>query len=127
MEELIRAALLNAGPVTAIAGTRIEFGGNTQGTQRPRVALWTIDNGEGLVLGGTDGVQTGRVQADCSAGTFGQAITLGRAVKDALHGYSRAPLRMVSLIAYRVTREGGSDEADRPYRVSLDFQTLHLA
>ena len=127
MEELIRAALLASPTVNALAGTRIDFGGNVQGTQRPRVALWTIDNGEGLFLDGPDGIQTGRVQADCYADTIGQAMALGRAVKAALHGYSGGALRTVSLISYRVSREGGSDEADRPYRVSLDFQTLFLA
>ncbi len=126
MEELIVGRLLASAAVTAIAQQRVEFGGTAQGSANPRVAVWTIDNGDGLVLTGPDGVQQGRVQVDAYADGASQALTLGRAITTALHGYSEGALRAVSQISYRFTREGGANEADRPFRVSVDFSTLYL-
>jgi hypothetical protein len=126
MEEIIVARLLASAAVTAIVQQRVEFGGNTQGSARPRVAIWTIDNGDGLVLAGPDGVQRGRVQVDAYSDSAAQALALGRAITTALHGYSSGALRTVSQVSYRFTREGGANEPDRPYRVSIDFTTLYL-
>lgn len=126
MEELIRARLRNHGPLTALVGTRIDFGRSPQGSARPRVVLWTIDNMEGLVLEGRDGIQMGRIQADAYADTYAEALAIARAIQDALHGYSHPALRKVEMISYRLMTEGGTDEPDRPFRASMDFSTLYI-
>jgi hypothetical protein len=125
MEELIRARLLAASGVTSLAGSRIDFGGNPQGTAYPRICLWTISDFEGLTISGPDGFSQGRVQADCYGLTYSSAKSLSRAVRAALDGYSGGGLQLVTLIGTRDTREGGANEAERPFRVSLDFATFY--
>lgn len=125
MEEIIRARLL-ASPVALIT-TRIDWGGNPQGADMPRVALWPVSGFEGLVLGGPDGIRDGRIQVDCYAATFLALRDLADAVRAALHGYSSGALRTVSILTLpRITREGGSNEADRPFRATMDFATLYI-
>lgn len=127
MEELIRARLLDSGGVTTLAGTRIDYGGNPQGTALPRVCMWTVSGSEGLLTTGRDGIQSGRVQIDCYAATSKEALDLSRAVTNALHGHANGPLRMVSLVSFRgAMRESGTNEPDRPFRVTMDFSTLYL-
>lgn len=123
MEEAIRARLLATAAVTALCGQRIDFGASGQGAAYPRVVLFTIGDAEGHNLQGPDGHSIGRIQADCYATTYGQAKTLSRAVRAALDGYSGNGLQGVFLAGSRDTREGGTNEADRPFRVSLDFIT----
>jgi len=123
MEEQFRAALLASSGVTAICGTRIDFGANAQGAAYPRVVLWTIGDNEAHNLQAPDGHSVGRVQVDCYAVTYGQAKQLSRAVRAVLDGYSGGGFQGVFLAGSRDTREGGTNEAERPFRVSLDFIT----
>jgi hypothetical protein len=125
MEELIRARLLASSAVTALAGDRIDFGSNAQGAENPRICMWTISDAEGLSLEGPDGLSQGRVQVDCYSDTYSSAKGLSRAVRAALDGHSGGGLQLVRLIGTRDTREGGTNEADRPFRVSLDFATFY--
>lgn len=125
MEELIRERLLSSSAVTALAGMRVDFGGNPQGTANPRVCLWTISDAEGLTIEGPDGFSQGRVQADCYGSTYSAAKNLSRAVRAALDGYAGNGLQLVRLIGTRDSREGGTNEADRLFRVTLDFATFY--
>lgn len=125
MEEEIRAVLLASSGITALAGTRVDFGSNPQGSAFPRVVLWTIDNGDGLNIDGPDGFFEGRVQVDCYGTTYSAAKSLSRAVITSLNGYAGGGLQLVRLISTRDTRESGTNEADRPFRVSLDFATFY--
>lgn len=125
MEEEIRAVLLASSGVTALAGTRVDFGGNPQGSPMPRVCLWTISDFDGLNITGPDGFFQGRVQADCYGATYSAAKGLARAVIAALNGYAGGGLQLVTLIGTRDTREGGANEAERPFRTSLDFATFY--
>jgi hypothetical protein len=134
MEEQLRALLLASSGVTALCGTRIDFGANAQGAAFPRVVMFTIGDAEGHNLQGPDGHSVGRVQVDCYALTYGQSKQLSRAVRAVLDGHSTNRLQAalsgggggfqgVFLAGSRDTREGGTNEADRPFRVSLDFIT----
>ncbi|HEV8035975.1 DUF3168 domain-containing protein [Yoonia sp.] len=123
MEEEIRALLLSRSEVTAICGNRIDFGANAQGASFPRVVLWTIGDAEGHNLSGPDGHSIGRIQIDNYALTYGQSKQLSRAVRSVLDGHSGGGFQGVFLAGSRDTREGGTNEADRPFRVSLDFIT----
>lgn len=120
MEEAFRAILLNASPVSAIVSGRINWG-QTEGVAYPRVILTVIGDNGGHNLGGPDGLSVARVQVDCYAATYGGAKALGRAVRAALDGYIGNVFQGVFHAGSRDTREGGSNEADRPYRSSLDF------
>jgi len=123
MEEAFRAILLASSGVTALCGNRIDFGSNAPGAPNPRIVLWTIGDTEGLTQDGPDGLSVGRVQVDCYGDTYISAKRLSRAVRAALDGYSDSGFQGVFLAGTRDTREGGTNEPDRPYRTSLDFIT----
>ena len=123
MEEQIVTLLLASSGVTALCGNRINFGANAQGAAYPRIVMWTIGDAEGHNLQGPDGHSVGRIQADCYGATYASAKQLSRAVRAVLDGYSGGGLQGVFLAGTRDTREGGSNEAERPFRVSLDFIT----
>lgn len=125
MEELVRERLLSSSAVAALAGARVDFGSNPQGSASPRVCLWTISDAEGLTIEGPDGFSQGRVQADCYGTTYSAAKTLSRAVRSALDGYAGGSLQLVRLIGTRESREGGTNEAERLFRVTLDFATFY--
>lgn len=123
MEEAIRALLLASSGVVSLCGDRIDFGANTQGAGYPRIVLWVIGDAEGHTLEGPDGLSVGRVQVDCYGVTYGAAKQVSRAVRALLDGYSGGEFQGVFLAGTRDTREGGSNEAERPFRTSLDFIT----
>jgi hypothetical protein len=123
MEEQLRALLLAATGVTALASTRVNFGEHPQGQPLPAVVLNTVQDAEGHDLEGVDDLSQGRVQIDCYAATYGAAKLLARAVRGALDGYKGGDFMGVFLVSARDGREGGTNEADRPFRVSMDFLT----
>ena len=124
MEEQLRAALLASSGVTALApAPRINWGTHPQGEPLPALVLNVISDAEGLTMQGPDGLSEGRVQIDAYAMTYGEAKTLSRAVRSVLHGYRGGGFRLVQHVATRDSREGGTNEAERPFRVSMDFTT----
>lgn len=125
MEEDFRALLLNTTAVTDVVSTRIDFAGGAQGTPDPRIVLWVIGDNEEHRMCGPDGLSDGRVQVDCYCGEYGQAKLLSRAVRAALDGHSDANFQGIFHAGTRDSREGGTNEAYRSYRVSLDFITNH--
>lgn len=124
MEEEFRALLTGSAAVTTITpASRINWGAHPQGAALPGIVLNTVADAEGLTFSGTDGLSQGRVQVDCYATSYAQAKELSRAVRTVLHGYSGGGFGLVVHDTTRDSREGGSNEATRPYRVSLDFST----
>jgi len=121
MEELMRAALLASSGVSSLAGSRVNFGTHPQGQPLPALVLNTISDFEGYLIAAPDGMFNARLQVDCYADGYGPAKLLSRAVQTALSGYSGNGIQGVFHVSSRDSREGGSNEADRPYRVSLDF------
>lgn len=128
MEEALRAALLASSGVTSLVpAARINWGEHPQGTGTPYLHMMTVSGAEGLTMKGPDGLSDGRVQIDAYAPTYGQAKQISRAVIAALHGHRSAGLRLVTHVATRDSREGGSNEAERLFRCSLDFTTAWRA
>lgn len=123
MEEALLALLTGSAAVTAIAGTRINWGAHPQGAPLPGIVLTVIDDAEGHIYQGPNGLSQGRVQVDCWALTYDQAKLCGRAVRAALDCYSGGRFEAIFLADQRDGREGGTNEADRPFRSSLDFLT----
>lgn len=123
MEEELIALLLASSGITALCGNRIDFGGNPQGAQNPRIVLWTISNNIGSHMQGPDAIEFGRVQIDAYADTYSQSKQLSRAVIAVLSHYRGGGFQLVTFEGARDSREGGTNEADRSYRVSLDFLT----
>jgi len=124
MEEEFRAILTAATAVTNIApSTRINFGEHPQGAAFPAIVLNTISDNAGHTLKGSDELSIGRVQVDCYGMTYASAKLLARAALNALDAYRGGDFSAIFHSGTRDTREGGSNEAERPYRVSLDFIT----
>jgi hypothetical protein len=124
MEQAFRAILLASSGVTALApAARINWGSIPQGAGYPAVVLNVIDDASGLTLAASDGLSQGRVQVDCYGLTYTAAKSLALAVRAALHAYRGGNFRLIEHAGTRDTREGGTNEAERPFRVSLDFLT----
>tara|TARA_R110002051_G_scaffold325869_1_gene432665 strand:+ start:16421 stop:16807 length:387 start_codon:yes stop_codon:yes gene_type:complete len=123
MEEEFRA-LLKADPaLSAIVGDRIDFGTREQGGALPAIVLNTISDVKDHHMNGSGGLYQGRVQVDCYGMTYGAAKLASRAVVDALHFYRGGGFLLITHLMTRDTRESGSNEAERPYRTGLDFNT----
>jgi hypothetical protein len=124
MEEALKALLAATAGVTALApASRINWGARQQGAALPAVVLTVISDAEDYTLQAPDGLSRARVQADCYGETHASAKQLSRAVRAALSGYRGGNFRLVEHVATRDSREGGTNEPDRPHRVSLDFLT----
>lgn len=128
MEEDLRTLLLATSAITSICSTNINFGEHPQGTSTPYIVMYVIDDAEGTYLddgpdGGPDGMSQGRVQIDCYARTYGEAKRLARAVRATVDGYKGGSFAAIFVDATRDFREGGTNEADRPFRVSVDILT----
>jgi hypothetical protein len=120
VKEHLRARLLSFPDVLAWTD-RIFWGEIPQGAAYPNAILYQISGAEGMTLRGPNGLASGRVQLDCHALVYNQAEALSRGAVKALHGYRDETLRLVEHVATRDGREGGSNEAERPFRISLDF------
>lgn len=127
MEEQFRALLLADSGVSALVGTRINWGAHPQGAPLPAIILTTISDAEDYHMNGPNGLFQGRVQADVYAMDYRAAKDAARAVRAALHCYRGGGFLLITHVASRDSREGGSNEADRPYRVSMDFTTAWRA
>lgn len=124
MEEEFRAILVANSAVVSLAPLpAINWGAHPQGLPLPGVVMNVMSDFQGITMAGADGLSQGRVQVDCYAMTYGAAKALSRAVVGALHAYRGAGFSLVEHVATRDSREGGSNEAERPFRVSLDFNT----
>lgn len=121
MEEQFRAVLLADSGVSSLAGSRVNYTTHPQGQPLPGVVLNVVSDAEEYTLQGTTGVSEARIQADCYADTYGAAKGLSRAVRALLSGYTGGSFQGVFHVGTRDGREGGSNEAERPYRVSMDF------
>lgn len=128
MEQALRAILLASSGVTSLApAARINWGAHPQGAALPALVLNVVSDAEGMVMNGPNGLSEGRVQIDAYADTYGDAKALARAVRTLLHGLRNTNFRLVMHVATRDSREGGTNEAERPYRVSMDFTTAWRA
>jgi len=95
-----------------------------QGVGYPKVVLNVINDAEGLAHDGPTGLFEALVQVDVYALTRAETKTVARAVRELLHGYVGAGFQVIIHERTRDSREGGANEAERPYRVSMDFTTM---
>ena len=127
MEEELRALLLADPAIAGLVEDRIDWGERPQGAPYPAIVMNVIGNIEGHHMNGPDGLFQGRVQLDCYGLTYGAAKALSRAVISLLHCHRAGGFRLITHVASREDRAGGSNEAERPYRVGLDFETAWKA
>lgn len=125
MEELLRTLLAGSSALTTLVGERLQWGFREQATALPAVTLTKISGGPLYADEGEVGLGENRVQIDCWASSFTSATAVARAVKDVLSGYFDANFRYIALDAERDMREGGANQEEYEYRVSMDFIILH--
>lgn len=109
--------------IDALVSGRIEWGASAQGRSLPAIVLNTIDDQSRSTMEGPGQLSQGLVQVDCYAKTYGTAKTLSRLVRNALDGYQGGGFQGIFHSGSRDSREKGTNEPGRPYRVSLDFNT----
>lgn len=123
MEQAFRTLLTGAVSVTALVPTAgINWGAAPQGSAPPAIVMNIVTDANGHTLQGVDGLSVGRVQVDCYGLTYASAKAVARAVRALLDGYRGGSFRAIMLEASRDTHDTGA--ADRPYRISLDFNTF---
>ena len=131
MEEALVALLAGAPSVRALCD-RINWGehpqrqdapGSDPADEWPGIVLHLVSDVGGHVLQGPSGPRRARVQVDCYAVTYGEAVHLARAVHAVLDGHRAGILMGVFHAGTRSGREG-DDVAGQPFRRSLDF-TIH--
>lgn len=128
MEEDLLALLQSAaggGFVHLVPGLPINWLVHPQGVTRPAVVLNLVSGTEGYTMQGKDGLFRGTVQVDVYADDAEVAVQLGREIAAVLSGF-RGPAAVgvfggIFMISVRLGREGGTNEAERPYRRSMDF------
>jgi len=125
MEELLRTLLADSTALTTLISERLQWGFREQATALPAVTLTKISGGPLYSDEGEVGLDEVRVQIDCWAASFTSATAVARAVRARLSGYFDANFRYIALDASRDMREGGANQEEYEYRVSMDFIILH--
>jgi hypothetical protein len=121
--ELLQYAALRGHALTPT--TEINWGVHPQGVDLPGVVLNLVAGAEGHTQQGRDGLTRAVVQVDVYALTYEAALYLAREVRCALDAYRGAVtcgvFEGIFLTATRSGRESGTNEAERAFRRSMDF------
>lgn len=124
MEEDFLALLRgSAGVLAYVPATSMSVGDLVQGRPDPRIVCQEVSGAEGYTHGGKDGLRSGRMQVDCYGRSYAEAKAIARAVEATAHTYRGGRFGGIFQQSARDDREGGANEADRPFRISLDFMT----
>ena len=122
MEEAFRAALLAHNGLTALVGTRVDWG--ERAGQLPSVRLLLVSGVPLYTYGGRVSLTPYRVQADCFGARYGAAKAVARAVLGAC-----ATLTRPTWDACFVEAERDDQERDAGgtliHRTSLDLRLWH--
>lgn len=119
MEEALRAMLLSVPAISALVGTRVDWGLAPQGQQLPCITLTVVTDGPvDHSLDGA-GLSQARVQADCWAATYAQAKALSRAVRTALDAWQGGVIAGAFLAGARDLPD--DDGVTEIPRVTMDF------
>lgn len=127
MEQALRDLLLAAalaGDITP-ATMEVSWLEHPQGVARPGIVLTPVSGTEPYAQDGPIGLQQATVQVDIYADDRDQAAAIAGQVRAVLSGY-RGPgtggrFEGIFLTATRAGRETGTNEAERPWRRSMDF------
>lgn len=119
MEEALRAVLLGHAPVTALVGSRVDWGKRPQATGLPAICLTNVNDGPVNHTLDGPGPSRARVQIDCFGASYASAKAVARAVRRRLDAYSDATFLGVFLAGARDLSD--DDGADTIHFVTMDF------
>lgn len=109
----------------AFDGIEVSWDEHPQGVSLPGIVLHQVSRSQGYTQAGPDGLTRASVQVDVFSLQQAQAEYGANAVVAFLSGYRGAGttgfFQGIFLTATRSGREGGTNEADRPFRQSMDF------
>ncbi len=127
MEQALRDLLLTAAGAGDLRAASVEvtWVEHPQGVPLPGIVLNRIGGAEGYAQDGRTGLLRASVQVDVYARDRMQAAELADAIEALLSGY-RGPgtggdFKGIFMTARRAGREAGTNEAERPWRQSMDF------
>jgi hypothetical protein len=121
MEEALRDLLIADTGVNTLVSGRVTWGSRPQGKPMPAIVMYLVDDISGHSQSGPDNLSVARVQVNCHGANYPQAMTLSKAVREALDGYRGGVFQGIFHALTRDSREGGSNEADRPFLRQMDF------
>jgi hypothetical protein len=127
MEEDFRDLLRTAAAsgVLLTPAVEVNWVEHPQGRALPGIVLTLVSGLEGYTQAGPDGLTRAVVQVDVYAMAHHVAVGLAREVRTVLSGHrdfgTRGFFEGIFLTATRSGREGGTNEAERPFRQSMDF------
>jgi len=124
MEEALTTRLLASAPLTAIVGTRINWGRRVQGEGLPALTMLNVSPGRTYHYKGAAGLAGPRVQFDGYALDFLTAKAIGRALIATLE--QPAVIGGITFSPAFLDAERGPDTEDlgggaRVERISMDF------
>jgi hypothetical protein len=111
------AALMALVPVASVV-----FGDFPQGLPYPCVVCDMASGENDVTHDGPTGLFQGRVQVDCYANDYSNVRAIADRVVTVLNGYRGGSFGGIFHRNDYGRREGATNEADRPYRVILDFE-----
>lgn len=119
MEEALRAVLIGHAPISALVGSRVDWGKRPQGKGLPAIALTNVNDGPVNHTLDGPGPSLARVQIDCFGASYGSAKAVARAVRAHLDAYSDATFMGIFLAGARdLTSDDGVETI---HGVTLDF------
>lgn len=122
MDEALQALLLADAAIAARVSDRVYWGLRPQGFPLPAIVMHVISGADAPHLTGTDGFWRYRVQIDCYGADRPAARRLSRDVINLLNGHTGGWFNAVFLDTVREDFEDAA--ADRPTRISLDFNII---
>lgn len=129
-EDLIDLILANAG-VSALIGARVWWVRRPQGEAVPLAILSMVSSIPAVALAGQTNWTESRVQVDCYAKTYSVARAVARAMSAVLDGYSGTVGGTEVQGSFRISErdlfEGGDTEADRLFRVMIEYRVVWRA
>lgn len=126
MEIALRARLLADAGVSALAGTRVDWGVRPQGTTAPCIVLTTVSDTRSQHMAGFDGYRTTRVQLDCYALKKADAVALREAVIAALIGEAvQSGVTFLRAFVNTVVDRGEHTETGFIHREQIDLNLWH--
>lgn len=115
IEADLRAYLIAQPAITSLVGTRVYPMTLPQGAVFPAITYQRVGGAPEFSHDGGSDVARARMQLDCWSTTYGDAASLGLAVKQALSGY-RGPMGATPDVAARITNAMDLDEPELSLR-----------
>lgn len=96
-----------------------------QSTTPPYVVMQRIDGLVNYQLSGPSGYVSSRVQLDVYAASYGSALSVSRAVKEALSGYAGGSIQGIMIDSERNLPAADAGDVNQLFRNSIDIVVHH--